>query len=184
VEEADEERRADPDELPADEQHLDAPRESHERDPQHEQRVLEEIPVEAVLAVQVAKGERGDDAADRARQDGEPQGQSVDQEVEREHRLAQGEPGAEGEHARPAPRHQIETERDRRGHGHRQRGEARRRADPHLAQRTAQERRHAEHDQEQRGREDRGDDRTAQDGVDAHRTGSSRTKGRCPRLPR
>ena len=94
MKERDEQCRAEPHELPPNEQNGHVPGKGDQQHPGDKDREQHEIAVVAGLSVQVSIRERRHDAGDRGRESGERQGESIDQEFDRDVPLARCRPGA------------------------------------------------------------------------------------------
>ena len=94
MKERDEQRRAEADELPADEEDLDVAGQRDEQHAGHEHRQQDEVAVVAGLPVQVSIRKRRHDAGDGRRERGEPQREPIDEEFDRDAAFVRGRPGA------------------------------------------------------------------------------------------
>jgi len=140
----DQERRRQPDQLPAGEQGLDRAGQGGQHHAQHEHGVEHEEAVVAALAVQVAGGEGGDRPAQQERQDRERHRQPVEDQLHREVVVRDGDPLAQLDRLvpRPAEQHQGQD-----GQRRQQPGDVRRLARPPgglLAEPAVQQGRHPE----------------------------------------
>ena len=115
VKERDEQRRAEPDELPADEEHLDVARQRHEQHARDEHRQQDEIPVVAGLAVQIAIRKCRHDAGDGRRERREREREPIDQEFDRDAAFVRRRPVRRTKKPRARSGRAVDDERRRQG---------------------------------------------------------------------
>ena len=132
VKKRDEQRRAEADKLPPDEEDLDVAGQRHEQHARDEHRQQDEVTVVAGLPVQISIRKRRHDAGNGRRERREPQRQPIDEEFDRDAAFVRGRPGAVREEPRARSGRAVHDERDRQS-GARHHHRAARRASPSIA---------------------------------------------------